>query len=274
MKNIFKLFIAIFCLAACSSTLEASCKKFVILIASYNNKKYVKKNIFSALQDYPEECYRIIYIDDCSTDTTYELAQDIIAIINKPGLFTLIHNEINMGAQYNHWYAINNLIEDDEIVVILDGDDLLAGDFVLNHLNALYSNHDIWLTYGQYQEINSCKIGFNKPMPEYIIKQNAFRKWQDIPSHLRTFYAKLYKKINVSDLKYNGTFLTMCCDMATMIPMIEMARDHFLFIPEVLYFYNDKNPISDHKKSRKVQIEIDKYIRSLPVYQPLEKLFY
>lgn len=269
----FKLFILVLCFFSSSTITTKSHKKFVILIASYNNEKYVKDNILSALQDYPEEYYRIIYIDDASTDTTYTLAQEIITTINKPHLITLIHNETNMGAQYNHWNTIQNFIDDDEIVVILDGDDLLAGGWVLAFLNDIYSNNDIWLTYGQYQELNDKHIGFNKPMPEHIVKHNNFREWPHIPSHLRTFYAKLYKKIKVTDLMLNGKFLPMCADMATMIPMIEMARDHFMFIPKVLYLYNDKNPISDWQKSRKLQQEIDHYIRRLPVYKPLTRLF-
>jgi hypothetical protein len=33
-----------------------------------------------------------------------------------------------------------------------------------------------------------------------------------------------------------------------MWPMIEMAGlDHFKFIPDILYVYNESNPINDHK---------------------------
>ncbi len=256
-----------------SAKSEHTYKDFVILIASYNNEKFVEKNLRSALQDYPEEHYRIIYIDDASTDTTYQKAQAIIADSDKEHLFTLIHNEVNKGALCNHYETIHNLIKDEEIVVILDGDDRLASRHVLEYLNKIYLGKDIWMTYGQYREINAKNIGFNKPMPPHIIQHNLFRKYQDIPSHLRTFYAKLYKKIALDDLMLNDEFLVMCADMATGIPMIEMARDHFAFIPDVLYLYNDANPLSDHNKSRKLQIEIDQYVRSRPVYSPLKKLF-
>lgn len=270
MKTKIFLLLALF---TCFETTAKTYKHFVILIASYNNEKYVKNNILSAIQDYPDEYYRIIYIDDCSTDKTYEKAKKIIAESGKEHLFTLIHNTTNKGALCNHWNAIHNLIHPDEIVVILDGDDLLAGDFVLRYLNNVYSTHDIWMTYGQYQELNAKNIGFNKSMPDYVVKNNAFRRYPDIPSHLRTFYAKLYQNIKVEDLMLDGEFLVMCADMATGIPMIEQARDHFMFIPDVLYLYNDLNPLSDHRKSRKIQMDIDRFVRSRPIYKPLEKLF-
>lgn len=248
-------------------------KKFVILIASYNNEQWAVKNIVSAFQNYPETHYRIIYVNDCSTDNTLDLIMQTVQLHNKEHLVTLVNNPVRMGALCNHWNVIHQLVADDEIIVILDGDDLLAGSDVLNTLNELYTSHDIWLTYGQFREMKTKNRGFNRAMPHSIIANNAFRTWQDIPSHLRTFYAKLYKNIKIEHLIINGEFFDMCADMASMIPMIEMARDHFAFISKVLYRYNDTNPISDHKKSVERQRELDRYIRSLPVYEPLEKLF-
>ena len=36
-----------------------------------------------------------------------------------------------------------------------------------------------------------------------------------------------------------------------MFPMLEMAGNRQEFMDQVLYVYNDKNPISDHKIRRK-----------------------
>ncbi len=269
----YKKIVIFLSLFQCVLVTAESYKNFVILIASYNNEHYVEKNIISAIQDYPIDHYSIMYIDDCSTDTTYERAQEVIKRHALPNI-TLVRNEKRMGALYNHWYTINTYVKDDTIVVILDGDDQLAGNSVLKYLNELYTHHDIWLTYGQYREINSGAIGFNEQMPKDVVKNNAFRRHQSIPSHLRSFYAKLYKNIKLEDLQVNGEFFHMCADMATGIPMIEQARDHFMFIPKVLYLYNDTNPISDHRKSRELQMQIDRYVRSLPVYKPLKMLFH
>jgi hypothetical protein len=111
-------------------------------------------------------------------------------------------------------------------------------------------------------------------MPRAIVRQNRFRDYQDIPSHLRTFYAKLFHQINVDDLMYNGEFMRMTGDMAAMIPMIEMARNgHFKFIPDILCLYNTQNPINDHKVSVDLQRALDRHIRSLSKYEALDVLF-
>ncbi len=262
-------------LTACLPLLSSAVpyKNFVILIASYNNEQYVEQNILSAFQDYPEEHYRIIFVNDGSKDRTLSMAANIVMHFQKQHLVTIFSNTVRRGALYNHYWAIHQHIKDDEIVVILDGDDQLANEDVLTYLNTMYLCNDIWLTYGQFRHISNNSIGFNQAIPTDIIRNNAFREWTHIPSHLRTFYAKLYKNINLEDLTINGTFLEMCADMAAMLPMIEQARDHFKFIPKVLYLYNDQNPISDHIKSAELQKNIDLHVRSLPAYKPLDKLF-
>lgn len=249
-------------------TIDAN-KKFVILIATYNNEKFVEHNLRNALkQNYSS--YRIIIIDDASTDSTLSEIQKIVSNSPKKNIVTLVHNETRQGALANHYYAIHNLIEDDEIVVILDGDDTLPNRKVLLVLNEAYSKNDIWLTFGQYREKIGGSIGFNKPFPADVIRNNSFRKWPNIPSHLRTFYAWLFKQIKKEDLMLDGNFFSMCADMAAMIPMIEMAGErHKCFERRVLYIYNNNNPLSDHVISREYQQQIDAHIRSLKPYQRL-----
>ena len=257
-----------------SSIFAQEYKRFVILIASYNNQSMAYKNMQSAFQDYPETHYRIIFIDDASTDATFAQAQQAARDAGKEHLVSFCRNEQRMGAMYNHYHYIHAYVEDDEIIVILDGDDLLASSHVLGmHLNPIYSQRGVWLTYGQFAEMQSGSRGFCAVMPKTVIRNNSFRKWQDIPSHLRTFYAKLFKQIKKEDLMYQGDWLPMCADMAAMIPMIEMARDHFAFIPQILYLYNDTNPISDHRVSKELQVIMDRYVRGLPQYTPLSSLF-
>lgn len=243
-------------------------KHFVIVCASYNNKDWYRWNLDSmVLQNY--ENYHIIYIDDCSTDGTGDL---VAAYIKEYGLedrITLIRNTENRGAVANHYDAIHSC-KNTDIILNVDGDDALANNLVLNYLNRVYADPNIWLTYGQFMEMPSKAIGFCSPMPSEVIVGNAFRSYQDIPSHLRTFYAGLYKKIRKEDLMINGKFLDMCADMAAMIPMIEMACDHFRFIDKVVYLYNGANPLNDHKKSKGRQRELDLYIRSLPRYEKVK----
>lgn len=252
-----------------SASLRATDKEFVIFIASYNNEPWCEWNLKSVLsQKYKN--FRIIYVDDCSKDRTSQVVQKIMRGQDPDKRITYIRNEQRQGAMYNQYMVVHNLCRDNEIIVIVDGDDALAGEGVLSYLNKVYSSGDIWLTYGQYVERYGGAMGWCQEAPHDLVKRNAFRKWERAPSHLRTYYAWLFKSIKKEDLLWeDGNFLPMTCDLATMMPMIEMARDHFKFIPHILYIYNNHNPISDHMVDAGLQKRVDEYVRGIKPYKPL-----
>lgn len=215
----------------------------------------------------------LIYIDDNSPDDTGLYVKEYVSQLVPDNMKVTIQiNGTRKLALQNLWESINKC-NDEDIVLILDGDDGFANPRVLKFLDQVYSNPNIWITYGQYRELRSGNLGFNAPMPYEIVVNNNFRQHGTLPTHLRTFKAGLAKKIKVQDLMKDGQYFPMTYDMALMIPMMEMAsKGHFRFISEILYTYNDNNPISDHRVNKTLQREIDLYIRSLPPYQPLDKL--
>jgi len=244
--------------------------RFAIVIASYNNEKYCEENLKSVF-DQKYKNYHIVYVNDMSSDETFKRVEKSLKAWGHPDRYTLINNSERMGACANYFNAIHNHVADDEVVVILDGDDKLSGPKTLSHLNKVYRKGNIWLTYGQFRDMIGGAHGFCTPIPEEYVRRNAFREYEHLPSHLRSFKGWLFKRIKKEDLMYEGKFLDMSWDVASMMPMIEMARDHYEFIPKVLYSYNNNNVISDHRISQKRQRKIDLYIREQPRYQPLRE---
>jgi len=247
-------------------------KQFAIVIASYNNERYCLKNIHSVLeQTYPN--YRVIYIDDHSTDTTYEKVKNLIDSSGKIEHFTLIENEERLGALANIYKAVH-LCKDDEIVVILDGDDFLAHEGVLAYLNEVYQDPDVWVTYGNYLDYPcySSKASFCKKIPKKVKETKSYRKFEWVTSHLKTFYASLFKQVRIEDLVYKGKFFSMAQDLSWMFPLLEMAGDHVHFIKKILYLYNRQNPISDHQVDFNFQQECGNEIRSRSKYPTLATL--
>ena len=250
-----------------STTLKNN--KFVIVIPSYNNEKYCVRNIESALnQNYPN--FRVIFTDDCSIDNTFNAVSNHVANHRNKDKCTLIKNTNRIGALENLYNMIHSC-EDDEIILTLDGDDWFPHENVLNKLNYYYSNEDIWMTYGQYTNYPMGGKGISAKYPDHIVKSNNFRKHAWCASHLRTFYAWLFKKINKQDLMYENKFLQMTWDLGMMYPMLEMAGDRSRFIEDILYVYNLENPINDHKVNRKLQYNLDIYLRGRPKYSKIDK---
>ena len=247
-------------------------KNFVVVIASYNNKDWYKKNLDSIfMQKY--ENYHVIYVDDCSPDGTGKLVEQYIKDKHQEHRVMVIKNKENKGALLNYYNAIH-LCDNDVVIVQLDGDDWFAHDRVLDLLNKVYADPNVWLTYGQFEEYPSKEIGFCKQIPTKIIKTNEFRSYRKLASALRTFYAGLFKLIKKEDLLFKGEFLPAAYDMAIMIPMFEMAGFRSKFIPDVLYIYNRANCINDDKIKHSLQKEMDEFIRSKEQYVLLEKVIF
>lgn len=281
---------------------------FVIVVPSYNNNKNLfkgepayRKNLQSIFeQTYPY--YRVVYIDDCSSDGTAQAVAQMVAQCGQEHRFTLIENKTNYGQLANRYYAIHSCA-DYEVVVNLDGDDFLANPHVLSYLNKVYQNSDVWMTYGQMLRCcDDCEVRDEpyyfkwKPdccHPEYdssicmplppadYIARNAWREY--ITHHrpgsswvfgaLRTFYAGLFKKIRLQDLKKDTDFYVIGEDIATTVYMVELAGFHVAFLPEITYLYNWNSMrtkrTTDHDRPT---FWLQEMVRK-PVYEPLKNLF-
>lgn len=62
----------------------------------------------------------------------------------------LIHNLQKIGALGNMLFWIKKFCNEDDIVVVLDGDDSLIGRQTLNILNSVYENNNTWFVYSRY----------------------------------------------------------------------------------------------------------------------------
>jgi glycosyltransferase involved in cell wall biosynthesis len=246
-------------------------KKIAVVIPSYNNHPWYARNLSSVVaQDYQN--FRVIYVDDCSSDGTGELVEQFIADTNSGNLIELIRNPARLGALQNLYNTIY-LCDDNEIVILLDGDDWLAHDGVLKKVNEVYADPDCWMTYGQYRSWPDDTTGYySREIPSDIIEANNFRESEWCASHLRSFYAWIFKLIKVEDLiSPCGSFYHMAWDQAIMFPMLEMSGDRAKFISEVLYIYNAANPLNDCKVDRELQRSLETVIRMQKRYDRLNE---
>lgn len=261
-------FFMLFFIHVITITTDGSYKHFVIVIPSYNNAQWYERNVESVLQqNYPS--FDVIYTDDCSTDGTGELVEEYLRKYDHDQKILLIKNKERKGALYNLYRMIMSC-DDNSIIVTLDGDDWFPDPEVLTRLNNVYQDENIWLTYGQFKLYPSGNIGWATPMPDYIIANNTFRNFQHLPTHLRTFYTWLFKKIKLEDLLYLGRFYPMTWDMVMMFPMIEMAGERHKFISDIMYVYNDNNAISDHNVSRQLQAHLAQVVKKKKRYERLD----
>lgn len=223
-------------------------KKMVVCILSYNNEDYYKRNLDGLfMQDYKN--FRAIYVDDASTDNTWELVNAYVKEKGFEDKITLIRNEKNMGGMCN-WYNLVHSLEDDDIVVSYDGDDFFPHKDVLKRVNQAYADDRVWLTYGTYEVFpknENCPV-YTKAVKTVDLIKGRHRSLGWFSSHLRTFYAGISKKIPVENFQYdNGEFFISGPDYPLMLYMMDMACEHVFYIPEVLYIWNNENPLNEYK---------------------------
>lgn len=240
-----------------------------VVVPSYNNALWCVKNIDSLLsQNYSN--YHIYYYDDCSTDATYACVTEYVKKHNARNKVTIVHNPTRRGALANIYRCIHSL-ENNVIVLTVDGDDWLAHNNVFAKVNEVYQTTGAHMTYGQFIEWPHNRHGFCTNVPHEIMKTNNYRSYAWVTSHMRTFRAGLFKQIKLQDLMYEGSFFPVTWDMAFMFPLLELSGGSSAFIDEVLYMYNCNNPINDFRIACGKQNAYGAMIRGWQRYQPLTK---
>ena len=240
---------------------------FNIIVPVFNAEKYLEKCLNSILKQTYKN-FKVKVIDDCSTDSSYELASEICS---RNENFYLRKNTRRLGALNNIYELLSLNIEEPTLTidVLIDGDDYLYSGDVLSILYEKYLKTHCLITYGSHL---SSKGVQGKKYPWLIRNFNLYRKYFWYASHLRTFRHDLWLSVNPNDLlDKNGQYFPVAWDLAIMFPMLEMAGNRQEFMKDLLYVYNDQNPISDHKIRRREQILVAKEIRRKKKYN--EKKF-
>ena len=230
--------------------------KFKIVIPSYNNAQWVEPNLASILnQTYTN--YEVLYIDDASTDNTFELVNTIVG--DNPS-FTIRKNPKNMRRGYNTSpETLKEFFDDGEdILVYVDGDDWLAYPDTLEKLNDFYNQKDPWMTYGKMvvwkgDEDYSWPFPQNSEYPQIVHQQNSYRKDLWRASHLRTFKWHLYKQIKPESLQYTVTneYYLHAEDLAGSFPCLEMCPPEKIGMVDFLtYVFNESKSNQIRSKER------------------------
>lgn len=253
----------------------------VVVVCSYNNSQWSENTLNSIFsQNYSN--FRVIIVDDCSTDNNVEVIQAFIDKYNLADRITFIKNETRHRKLFNLYRVLYDC-HDDEIVFMVDGDDSLNGPDALSYINTKYHNENVWFTYGQYKNVPASQavawghkeMGYCRPVPKHIQHKQAYRYYSFIYMHPRSFRAWLFKLVRLEDLiadsieGFEGDFYPASNDVAMYFPMVEMAHTHIKFIPEILYIRNLYSEIVGFKVDRKLQTTSAREIRKKNSYSVL-----
>ena len=213
--------------------------------------------------------WRVVFVDDASTDGTADEVERVAAELGISDRLTVVRHKERRYKTRNVVEAVREIVGDDEVVVMLDGDDWLAHDSALETLAEDYRKgwDVVWGNWTGSDGMPGTSWHLNPFLPP--------RKQPWVTSAPFSFRAHLLKSIPDAEfLDDTGEWFRCACDQAIVLPVFERTtrRKH---IEEVLYVYNRSNPNSNDQQGRRrnplvseAQAQASKVLYSRPAAVP------
>lgn len=242
-----------------------------VIVPSFNCPEYLIKNLAS-IESQTRQPDAVCVVDDASTLPRQR--EIILDYCERNGWLHRFHDQ-NYGALYSLVHGIRDFqCGDDDIIVIVDGDDWLAHDQVLAKIDEVYQANDIYLTWGQCEKYpeGQVPIKYASNIPERVIQEKLFREIPFVFRQLRTFKYLLWRHIKDQDLRdEDGEYFRILSDKATLFPMLEMAGKKIKYMKETLYIYNLENPLNDYAiRAKEEWNRVDGLLKNKPRYETLD----
>jgi len=214
-----------------------------ILTGFYNAEDYIERCIGSIMgQNFTDfKCY---ITHDLSTDNSVKLIKEMIKGDDRFVLIDDNDKKLYQAGNFDKVIRNNPNINDNEVLIEVDGDDWLPDGNVFTRINELYKDENVWIANGSFKYSNGQQGFSSKQEISDDLRNNRFTA-----SHIRTWRAFLWRAIKEEDLRdENGDYWQWSGDLCFMYPMLEMAtEEHYRFMNEINYVYNAENPINEHK---------------------------
>ena len=233
----------------------------------FNASKYISRCVESVKSQNFKK-FNMIITDDMSTDGSPDVA--LKAIDNDPR-FVVLRNQQKLY-QPGNYLQISKLpfVDDEDILVTLDGDDWFNCPGTLERVYNYYRNTNYLMSFGQFVHYHGGEdysSGFTRKPDFRNLRQNDWTT-----SHLRTFKAKVFRKIKVEDLIGPTTqFWETTGDQAIIYPMLEMVgEENVYFTDDINMVYNVENTLNDYKVNYDRQQHYSTLIKNK---KPYERIF-
>src|SRR6478735_5115222 len=126
-----------------------------VCIPTYNQAIFLENAIHSVLRQ-TSLPFEIIVSDDCSTDNTYEILQNLSKQIP---ILKVIRQSVNLGINRNTDACLRLAIGD--FIVRLDSDDYLAPSYIESLSKLLFKYPEAGYVHAAVQEINHLEENLN-----------------------------------------------------------------------------------------------------------------
>lgn len=283
--------VLLFLLLLITVTVSIYCKRtvptttrFKVVVTTYNAGSDKITSCLNSIdkQSYPKHLVDVYIVDDASTKNTQN-NQKIIKDFCHNNKWGCMFKQKNGGPMESRIQAIERLgCKDEDVIVLIDGDDRLYNNKVFSILNRSYQDETLATCGNFIDEVGgkitpSSKSRSSNYCPAQHtalqLKGGDYRKTGWLYSHLKTFKYKVYKHIDHNDLKRNGRYIQSATDLALFYPILEMSGGKYKCISDILYIYTQDHPENYHNSSdsqkKNSQADNANYVINLNRYKPI-----
>lgn len=221
----------------------------VIFISFYNYSNHLIECLKSInSQNFKD--FEVVMLNDGSNQYEIENLKKWINANNK-FRYQLISFEKNRGVGFAKYYGlnlINNRYNDNDIILVIDGDDKLVNNEIFHNLYHLYRNNpSIMWTIGGSEDKLGNKFTYEKYDTNKLNKRKFFIE------HLRSFRKKTLNNYIFSNFYMpNNGFIIKTSDKIMMWPIIKRNAENGVRIKQKIYDYiQTKSSLSNVKNIRK-----------------------
>jgi glycosyltransferase involved in cell wall biosynthesis len=240
---------------------------FYVVVPFWNCEALLERCLVSL--EAQSEAATAVLIDDASDAPARALARSWCEQGDRRIYLALGRNEGPAAARHAglRW-VLEHAGSEQDVIVLLDGDDELAHPQVLNRISALYaSDRRVKMTLGGHRRASG-----------KAVYQRRYRHWhfalhmtQAVPwrgRNPRTFHVGLLRQVWPS-IRWrwpDGDWIRTGTDVLLILPMLRAMRWNELSQPEeILYVYNDVRPdgttLERSLRSRGLQLCSEAYVR-------------
>lgn len=240
-----------------------------IIIPVYNVEKYIAECLQSVMWQTYQGAIECILVDDCGTDKSIAVAEQLIAAYKGPIEFRILHHEQNRGlsaarntgtdtanGDYIYYLDSDDFIDENTIEVLYDS--IQSGDYAIaiSYFTKYTEKGD---------EIYCDEWIFNEPR---VIEPEEYAERMLMQKSNFASTAKLYKKDFLEKLRFEEGHLNEdTLFVIDTISIIEVRKLKCIDVPLYSYHYRMNDESICHKSTYKmdtayvenIQVAIDRY---------------
>jgi glycosyltransferase involved in cell wall biosynthesis len=235
-----------------------------IALSCFNAEKFLEECI-STIVSQTFTNWKIILVDDCSTDNTMKVLDEIIEKFNIQDKITIIKHEKNWGYGKTLRDAIEN--GSNELIFVIDSDDGLSDKDAIKIMIEEHQKHpEASLIYSNYWFCHKTLFPHMEVKCKPLKKGKAFLRNPDAKiSHLKCFKRSYYNKTEGLD----GTLLK-AVDKDLILKLEEVGKLVHIDIP--LYLHRKHaDSISGSYKNKPVEYQKMVFQKKLDMYNKAEE---